>query len=107
MKEHRDEQNDEKRGQRGTETRADSSFEFPQFVAYEDADIDGEDPRTALCNGDKVDKLLFVEPLVAVYHFAFNNRYHSVSAAKGECANLEKGFKTLPIDIVHCFRFML
>ena len=62
MEEHGDEQNDEKRGQGRAEGRAERAPYLAELVADEDADVDGEDARTALRDGDEVEKLLFPDP---------------------------------------------
>ena len=93
MKEHGDQQDDEKRGQRRTHSGADGSSHSSQLIAYEDADVNGEHARTALCDGDEVEKLVFVNPLMPVNHFCFNDWYHGITAAKGKRSYLDKCLK--------------
>ena len=62
-----------------------------QLVADEDADVDGKDARTALGNGDEVEKFLTRHPFVLVDHLGLDNGNHGISTTKGEHANLEEG----------------
>ncbi len=90
MEEHRDEQDNQERGESCPECGTDSSSGLAQFVADEDADVDSEDAGTTLCNGYQVEKLFLVHPFVSVDDVGFNHRNHGIATAKGDESNLEK-----------------
>ena len=97
MEEHGDEQNDEKRGQGRAEGRTERAPYLAELVADEDADVDGEDTRTALREGDEVEKLLFPKPLALLHHLRLDDWDHRIATPEGKGANLEECLETLPV----------
>ena len=90
LEEHGNDQDDEERGQGSGQSRTRCSFSFMQLIADESADVDGEDAGTALGNGNQVEQLLLLHPLVLLCHLGLDNRNHGIAAAEGDHANLKE-----------------
>ena len=72
---------------------------LPQLISDEGSDIDGEDARTTLGNGNQVEHLVFRHPLLPVNHLFLNQRNHGISTTEGEYANLKESLKRFPVEI--------
>lgn len=60
------------------------------FVAGVECHVDGKHAGECLCECYRFPKFVLVHPLVAVHEGVLHHRYHRVSAAEGEGANLEE-----------------
>mgnify|MGYP003190746793 CR=1 FL=1 len=93
VEEHGYQQDNEKRGQGSGHARHDGGWCLAQLIAYEGADIDGENARAALRDGYQVQELLFLYPFVSVYYLGLYHGYHGVATAKGDHAYLEESLE--------------
>ena len=97
MEKHRNQQDNEKRRQGRAYAGAECATQLTHLIANEDADVDGENARTTLRNGNEIEKLFFLNPLVLVHYFGLDNGYHGISATQSEHPNLKECAKTVPI----------
>ena len=72
------------------QTGAEGSAQLPHSIADEDAQIDGKHTRTALRNGDEVEKLFLLDPPVFLHHLGLDDGNHGISAAEGEEPDFKK-----------------
>lgn len=96
MEEHRNKHYYDERRQCRTQARTYSPFSLSQFVAYEDTDINSEDPRTRLSHSNKVGKHILIDPFVFLYYFSVNKRNHGISSAESERPDFEESSEEPP-----------
>ena len=77
-------------GQAGSQGADERPFVAQSLVTNEDTDVDGKDAWTRLCHRNQVKQFIMAHPMLLVYHFLLDKRYHSITATDGEKAYLEE-----------------
>ena len=88
--EQRYEENDEKRRRNTSQRGEQCSRHAPDFVAYEYGYINGEDARTRLRHGHKVEQVFARNPLPLINHLGFDERYHGIASTYCEETYVEE-----------------
>ena len=91
-------EDDEERGQDGSQAGTESTWRLSHLVADKDTDVGSKDTGTALCNGYQVDELLLGNPSLLFHYFILDDRKHGIAAAQRESPDLEKGLESIPIE---------
>ena len=86
---HRYRQDDEERGEHGTDGRRDAAFQPANLVPRENRDVDREKSWSGLGQCDYVREFLAIYPL-SLLHLILYKRYHGIAASDGECSDFHE-----------------
>ena len=92
-------ENNQERGQDGTQSTNHATGYSLQLIADKNAHVDRKNPGATLGYGHQVQKVFTAHPSVFVHHIRFNQRYHGISPAYGKQTYAEKRTETVPINI--------
>ena len=67
-----------------------------KLIPYDDRTVHGNRSRRGLRNGDQIQHFILFDPMVFIHKLLFHKRDNHISAAKRECAEIQRGEKQRP-----------
>lgn len=64
-----------------------------KLIPYDDRTVHGNRSRRGLRNGDQIQHFILFDPMVFIHKLLFHKRDNHISAAKRECAEIQRGEK--------------